>query len=61
MLKMAYLPPILNENLVKTCSKGNGLEYGENDENEDMEMWFTASQEKKKLKKFYMIQTGEIR
>lgn len=38
MLKMAYLPPILIENLVKTCSKGNGMEYGENYENEDMEM-----------------------
>lgn len=50
MLKMAYLPPILNENLVKTCSKGNGMEYGENYENEDMEMWFTASQEKKSFK-----------
>lgn len=38
MLKTAYLPPILNENLVKTFSKGNGIEYGENDENEDVEM-----------------------
>lgn len=48
MLKMAYLPPVLNENCVKTFSKGNGMEYGINDENEDMKIWFTASVEKKK-------------
>lgn len=53
MLKMAYLPPILIENLVKTCSKGNGMEYGENYENEDMEMCgnviYCFTGEKKKL------------
>lgn len=49
MLEMAYLPRIVNENLLKTFSKGNGVEYEENCENKDMKIEFTASQEKKSL------------
>lgn len=60
MLEMAYLPRIVNENLLKTFSKGNGVEYEENCENKDMKIEFTASQEKKSLNNSMWTRWGRL-
>lgn len=56
-LKLLICLQVLNENLFQAFIKGNVKESGENNQNEDMEMWLTVSRE---LKKYVSSRWGRV-